>query len=335
MIEEKLEIVLITYNRDKFLENTFKQFIDSPFFRCKITVLDNCSTDKTSELCANYQKIFPNMQIKKHKRNIGGNPNILRAVETSNSIYTWIIGDDDSYNFCDCNDVIEAIEDENVDLISLGSPGQYDWERGMNTASNELIKKGSKYFHVFTFVSGFIFKTELFDSNCVHEGYYNAHNLYPHFPFIVKSVEKNFTIYISNEEIIVRGIENTSGFSGLFWLKSWLKSCSKIKDKKIRRKTIYESPFKQSFLKRVIVSIIMDKVSKKDNEDLIEFISAFVYAFGWSWDSFLLIIIIPVVIIPSFIYKILVRSYRYFKYDILKREVPKSIKDQDSDKFRT
>ena len=31
MIEEKLEIVLITYNRYKDFENTLKQFLNSPF----------------------------------------------------------------------------------------------------------------------------------------------------------------------------------------------------------------------------------------------------------------------------------------------------------------
>ena len=45
MIEEKLEIVLITYNRYKDLENTLKQFLNGPFSECMFTILDNCSND--------------------------------------------------------------------------------------------------------------------------------------------------------------------------------------------------------------------------------------------------------------------------------------------------
>ena len=56
MIEEKMEIILITYNRSKYLDNTLNQFLNSPFKNCKFTVLDNCSPDNTPEICAKYEK---------------------------------------------------------------------------------------------------------------------------------------------------------------------------------------------------------------------------------------------------------------------------------------
>ena len=202
MIEEKLEIVLITYNRADYLDHTLKEVLKSPFADCKITILDNSSIDNTSAVCAKYQKLYSNMKVVRHKRNIGGNPNILRAVETSSSTYTWILCDDDNYDFSDCVDVIEAIDSEKFDLISIGAPGQQDWERGLEITSQELVERGSKYFHIFTFVPGFIYKTELYDSMCVHEGYFNIHNIYPHFPFINKSFEENFQVYVSKKEII-------------------------------------------------------------------------------------------------------------------------------------
>ena len=121
MIEEKLEIVLITYNRYKDLNNTLKQFYDGPFSDCKFTILDNCSDDKTKEICEKYQNLFPNINIIRHLKNIGGNANILRAVETSTSLYTWVICDDDSYDFSECQDIINAINSGKYDLISPGS----------------------------------------------------------------------------------------------------------------------------------------------------------------------------------------------------------------------
>ena len=123
MIEEKLEILLITYNRYKDLEKTLKQFYDGPFSECKFTILDNYSDDNTPDVCTKYQKLFPNLIITRHEKNIGGNANILRAVETSNSLYTWVICDDDNYDFSDCSDIINAIDSEKYDLISPGSHG--------------------------------------------------------------------------------------------------------------------------------------------------------------------------------------------------------------------
>ena len=121
MIEEKMEIILITYNRSKYLDNTLNQFLNSPFKNCKFTVLDNCSPDNTPDICAKYEKLFPNMHIVRHSTNIGGNANILRAVETSESKYTWILGDDDNYDFSTVDDVIDAVVSDKYDFIYVTS----------------------------------------------------------------------------------------------------------------------------------------------------------------------------------------------------------------------
>jgi hypothetical protein len=256
------------------------------------------------------------MYVVRHKLNIGGSPNVLRAVETSQSTYTWILCDDDEYDFSDCEDVIKAIDSEKFDLISIGAPGQEDWERGLETTSQELVRRGSKYFHIFTFVPGFIYRTDLYDSLCIHEGYFNIHNTYPHFPFINKSFEENFSVYISKQEIIIRGIENTGYFTVLFWFKSWLNNCSTIKDKKVRRKTIYESPVDDIHIaKRLTFFIANEKLNAKDSRTMLDFITAFIMAFGYSRDQFLLLLIIPLVLIPSFFYKILFKLYLSIKED--------------------
>jgi glycosyltransferase involved in cell wall biosynthesis len=323
MIEEKLEIVLITYNRASYLEHTLKEVLNSPFAACKITILDNHSSDDTPAVCAKYQRLYSRMDVKRHRRNIGGNPNILRAVETSQSPYTWILCDDDEYDFSDCEDVIKAIDSEKFDLISIGAPGQEDWERGLETTSQKLVHMGSKYFHIFTFVPGFIYRTDLYDSLCIHEGYFNIHNIYPHFPFINKSFEENFRVYVSKKDIILRGIENDGGyFTVLFWFKSWINCCSKIKDKNVRRKTIYESPVDDiSIVKRLVYFITKEKLNAKDSRNMLDFITAFVMAFGYSRDQFLLLLIVPLVLIPSFFYKILIKIYLSLNKDLDKKSV--------------
>jgi glycosyltransferase involved in cell wall biosynthesis len=335
MIEDKLELVLITYNRFKDLDNTLKQLLESPFSKCKITILDNCSDDETPRVCNKYKRLFQNMNIVRHLKNIGGNANFLRAVETSRSEYTWIVCDDDNYNFSDCIDVIKAIDSEKFDIVSLGEPGQYEWERGLKTTSKELIEKGSKYYSVLSFVPGFIFRTELFDSSCIFRGYVNIHNIYPHFPFINKSVEENFSIYISKKEIIKSGTENQSSFSVLFWMKSWISSCEMIKDKKIRRKIIYEDITGVSFLKRVIFSISSEKINDNNSKVMIEFLASFINSFRFSKDELFLILIVPLIIMPACFYKPLWVFYRFIQFKILKKgEFNRGSEKKEIDPFR-
>lgn len=322
MIEEKLEIVLITYNRSKDLDNTLKELLDSPFSSCKITILDNSSDDETPEVCQKFQKLYSQMKVIVHPKNIGANPNILRAVETSKSLYTWIMCDDDHYDFKNCDDVIWAIESGKFDIISIGAPGQYDWEKGLKTTSKELVEKGSKYFIVFSFVPGFIFKTNLFDSMCMVEGYYNVPNMYPHFPFINKSFEENFSIFTSKKNIIIRGTKNAGNLTLIMWFKCWLGSCRMIKDRKVRRKTIYDSSDDAPFLNRIFYSIAMEKMNANYSIVMFDLVYSFILAFGFSREQFLLIIIIPLIIIPSFVYKLSINSFRYIKYNVFKKKPP-------------
>ena len=84
MLKDTLEIILITYNRKPFLQNTFKQLLaeTSPVKDLDITVLDNCSTDGTSDYLKELCSKHPNIKHVRHNRNIGGNANIARAIET-------------------------------------------------------------------------------------------------------------------------------------------------------------------------------------------------------------------------------------------------------------
>jgi glycosyltransferase involved in cell wall biosynthesis len=162
MLEEKIELFVITYNRAKYLERTLTQLLSSPFARCRITILDNCSTDATPEVCRSFAVRFAQLRVVRHRKNIGASPNYLRAVEMSESPYTWVLGDDDTYDFSDCADVLEAFESERFDLISLGSPEQPNNERGLTTTSRELIEQDTRYFSFFTFLTGVAFRTQIF-----------------------------------------------------------------------------------------------------------------------------------------------------------------------------
>lgn len=333
MIEKKLEILLITYNRSKDLEDTFKQLIKSPFARCKITVLDNCSEDDTPNICVKYQKLFSNMKIIRYKKNIGASANYLRAVELSESLYSWVLCDDDNFDFSDSIDVIEAIKTENFDLISVGHPSYSNWKRGVETTTKKLIDTGATYFTTLSFIPSSIYKTELYDSYCLHKSYFNIYTWFPHFVFINKSVEDNFSIYVSKKEIIIRNDHNSSGFSGLEWLNGWINSCSLIKNKKIRQKAVHEISFDSLLIKKFLLTILSEKLinSEESLKNYLSFISNLILTLRFSKDILLLLIIIPIILVPAWLYKQLGKMCLIFIFgkNKYKKRIKISHKDQD------
>ena len=121
MIEEKIEIVIPTFNRASYLNDTLQYLLDSPFKNCKITVRDNASPDETPKICEKYSKLFNNLHIIRNNKNIGGNANILRSYEQATYPYVWVLADNDYLNFDRCEDAIAAIESEKYDLIICNS----------------------------------------------------------------------------------------------------------------------------------------------------------------------------------------------------------------------
>lgn len=264
MIEDKLSISLFTYNRARSLDRTLQQLQASPFGRCKITILDNTSTDETPEVCARWQEKMPNLHVIRHPKNIGASANYLRAVEISTSLYTWVLCDDDTYDFSDCQDVLDEIEAAHFDWICVGAPGQAEWEHGMRTTTRELWKKGARFFPVHTFVPSLIFKTDLFDSECMALGYANAVNLYPHKRFVTKGLEQNFSEYVSRKVIVIRD-NSTNVNHGLHFLSSAFSSTATIPDKHVRRVTLYHATARRrGWLRMLAESIMLAKLDKPE-----------------------------------------------------------------------
>ena len=96
-IKDKLEIIIVTYNRKVSLEGTLSQLFapESPVKDLDITVLDNKSTDGTFEVVRQFCKKHQNLKHVVNNRNIGGNGNIARAFETAKKEYVWVLCDDD------------------------------------------------------------------------------------------------------------------------------------------------------------------------------------------------------------------------------------------------
>jgi glycosyltransferase involved in cell wall biosynthesis len=310
MIDKKLEILIITYNRAKYLDRTFAQLLEGPVSRCKITVLDNCSSDETPLVCAKYRSLFPDFNIIRHRKNIGACANYLRAVELSESLYTWILCDDDTFDFTDCLDVVDAIQRGSVDLIHTGAPGEFGWERGITTTSATLTKNGTHYFWVFSFVPSLIFKTECFDSECIAKGYRISVNSYPHFEFLKQSVRDNYSIYVSKREIVDRGRDD-SYLSGLTWFTLWVNNCRTIEDGKLRRAAVYElgdtARKRSRWLKNLALWIIEEKANAP--ERVVRQIGQLLL--GFSTDQLLLLSLIsPLVFIPAPVYRLLRRIRR-------------------------
>ena len=163
MLKEKLEIFLVTYNRKDELSKTLESIFskDSPIKNLNITILDNNSSDGTSELIKEYCVQYKNIKHIRNNRNIGANANIARCYELANKEYMWILCDDDIYNWSSWNEVEEAII-SHKDMIMVA---KYALNNYLKT--NLLIQA--------TFVPSMIINTSILDNTCIRNIYDNIY----------------------------------------------------------------------------------------------------------------------------------------------------------------
>lgn len=229
-----LDIFIITWNRASFLSRTLEKLASSPFAQCRLTILDNCSSDDTASVCACWMQSFPDSRVIHRAKNIGGNANYLRAVEEATADYTWVLCDDDDLDFTAAAECLTALSKSEYDIVCVGSPHLYEWEYGLSCNVHQLIERGARYYRNLGFFPATIFRTVLFDSNCLLKGYSNINNFYPQIEFVNKSVRENFRVYTCSIPIVLRNRDNSSGFSGLNWFASWVNTCQTITDSRLR-----------------------------------------------------------------------------------------------------
>ena len=237
-IQNNLDIFLITYNRDKYLESTLEQLFceNSPIKDYEITIIDNNSNDDTANIVKKYQKKYSNLKYKKNKYNIGGNANIARTFEFATKDYIWILCDDDCYCWDAWTEVELAIKDE------------YD---AIVVSSCDYPKVGiANLFAQMTFLPGIIYKTSNIDETVLANMEFNISNMFPHLALAAKIVNDDKRVKIVSSSIVnykqnemdlektyVRGYKNSELhplMSNLNYLAGYANSLHMIKNNKLR-----------------------------------------------------------------------------------------------------
>jgi len=232
----KLEPVLITYNRAEDLLRTLDAFIAADLTWMKLHVLDNASTDNTKLVVNAVQKKWPNLTYHRNLYNIGGNANILRAVEITSSEYSWIIGDDDAWHLNDISDLCAALRDGDADIIRLG------WlvskqSRGLKEYAVDLASKESLLFASISMISATIVRRSIIIPHLPH-AYMGACDAYPQLVPLIRAISRiPLIIYTLKHDLMTHTPSNAPGyyFGDLEWASSWFRISRFIESSELRK----------------------------------------------------------------------------------------------------
>jgi len=246
-----LEIILVTYNRQKYLKKTLDSILaqKSPVKDLDITIVDNCSTDGSSELIKEYCAKYPNIKHIRRNRNIGGNANIAGAFEVASKKYVWVLCDDDEYDFSHWGEIEQAI---NADCDLILTNNKY-----LNGHISGFLRRLS-------FLPSAIYKTSFIDDNVMINVYDNIPNWFPHLAVAIRIFNQKGRIFVPEHNIVITGFENIVSFekklkyypklskrnTHTFFAVGFLNTMELIEDKRQRFEAVehYHDSIKSFFL---------------------------------------------------------------------------------------
>ncbi len=92
----RVSIGIPVYNGERFLGEAVQSLLDQTFGDFELVIVDNASTDRTSEICRAFAAKDARVRYHRNERNIGGAPNFVRAFELADRApyFKWAAHDD-------------------------------------------------------------------------------------------------------------------------------------------------------------------------------------------------------------------------------------------------
>ena len=116
-MEEKIDILLATYNGEKYLKEQLDSILNQTYKNIRIIISDDCSKDTTPEILKEYQKKDDRIELHIQKNNLGVVKNIEFLLKQGKSPYYMLADQDDYWLPEKAEKSLEKLKEEKADLV--------------------------------------------------------------------------------------------------------------------------------------------------------------------------------------------------------------------------
>lgn len=222
-----VSVIVITYNSEEFIIQTLESIKKQTYKHIELIISDDNSTDRTIDLCINWQRInqefFYNFKIITSDRNNGIAANCNRGFwESKGDWIKFLAGDDllfpdaiEKYiDFADCNIDCEIMHAKQVRIIDHGNKFNLYRSEAFPITIDENIPPNNQ-FKILCFSSTvkaptvFIKRQLFLKYNCFDENI----RLCEDWPFWLKITQLGVKFHFINDELVYYRIHNKSVYS--------------------------------------------------------------------------------------------------------------------------
>lgn len=113
---ELVSIVLPTFNGERFLRQSIESCLNQSYSNIELIVVDDCSTDSTSEIIKFYERIDKRVKAITNERNLNLPASLNRGFEHANGTYLSWTSDDNHYGPNAISTLVKNLKTTNADI---------------------------------------------------------------------------------------------------------------------------------------------------------------------------------------------------------------------------
>lgn len=116
-MEEKIDILLATYNGEKYLKEQIDSILNQTYKNIRLIISDDCSTDKTCDILKEYKNKDNRIILYIQEKNLGIVKNIEFLLKKVESPYYMLADQDDYWLPEKAEKSLKVLKKENADLV--------------------------------------------------------------------------------------------------------------------------------------------------------------------------------------------------------------------------
>lgn len=134
----KYSVIIPVYNAEKYIKQCVSSLVEQKYTDYELILVNDCSTDRSLELCNSFALQYPNIMVINQPHNKGVSAARNKGIEVASGEYILFV-DSDDFVSSDYFEILYAItEENNVELVTFGN---YDYIVG--DEGNVDIKKSN------------------------------------------------------------------------------------------------------------------------------------------------------------------------------------------------
>ena len=201
-----LSVIIPVYNVQDYLERCLNSVVGHLEKGIEIVLVDDGSTDNSSDICDNYMKQYRNIKVV-HQKNGGLSSARNTGIKHASGDYYFFLDSDDMVETSFCDDICKIISNHKPDMISFRWCGEYK-SNEFKVSGNKEISISNKYNYYEKIINNqmgsqicfHVYKKEMFDGimfplNCHYE---DIRIFWKLLGSANKIINVNYTYYIYN-----------------------------------------------------------------------------------------------------------------------------------------